>query len=71
MNFAKYLNNVLKKYLKWLASEWIYDNWKPFKNDEKPFLFQVKSSFRSWDVFILLFLILLFLIFGIGRKTAW
>ena len=25
----------------------IFDNWKPFKNDEKCFLFALKSSFRS------------------------
>ena len=27
-----------------------YDNWKPFKNDEKCFLFHLKSSFRSQDM---------------------
>ena len=25
----------------------------PFKNDEKCFLFYVKSSLRSWDIYIL------------------
>ena len=24
--------------------------WRPFKNDEKYFLFQLKSSFRSQDI---------------------
>ena len=27
-----------------------FDNWKPFKNDEKCFLFHLKSSFRSQDI---------------------
>ena len=33
-----------------LRSETIFDNWKPFKNDEKCFLFHLKSSFRSQDI---------------------
>ena len=31
-------------------SETIFDKWKPFKSDEKGFLFQLKSSFRSQDI---------------------
>ena len=34
---------------------WVWDNvWqlKPSKNDEKCFLFYVKSSFHSWDIYI-------------------
>ena len=30
-----------------LRSETVFDNWKTFKNDEKCFLFHLKSSFRS------------------------
>ena len=33
-----------------LGSETIFDNWKPFKNDEKCFLFHLKSSFRSQNI---------------------
>ena len=34
----------------------IFGNWKPCKNDEKCFLFHLKSSFRSQDIFVLKFL---------------
>ena len=30
-----------------LKSDIIFGNWKPFKNDEKCFLFHLKSSFSS------------------------
>ena len=33
-----------------LRTETIFCNWKPFKNDGKWFLFQLKSSFRSQDI---------------------
>ena len=33
-----------------LWSEIIFDNWKPSKSDEKCFLFQLKSPFRSQDI---------------------
>ena len=33
-----------------LRSETIFGNWKPFTNDEKCFLFHLKSSFRSQDI---------------------
>ena len=33
-----------------LRSEKIFDNWKPFKNDEKCFLFHLKSSFCAKDI---------------------
>ena len=46
-----------------LRSEIIFSSWKLFKNNEKYFLFNLKSSFRSQDiqVFALTFLSLLFL----------
>ena len=28
----------------------IFGNWKPFENDEKCFLFHLKSSIRSQDI---------------------
>ena len=31
-------------------SEKILVNWKPFKNEEKCFLFHLKGSFRSQDI---------------------
>ena len=31
-------------------SDTIFNNWKSFKNDEKYFLFNPKSSFRSQDI---------------------
>ena len=33
-----------------LWSEIIFSNWKPFQSDEKYFLFQLKSPFRSQDI---------------------
>ena len=33
-----------------LRCEIIFGNWKLFKNDEKYFLFHLKSSFRSQDI---------------------
>ena len=39
--------------------------WKPFKNDKKWFLFYVKSSFCSWDIYIFV------LNFWLWRKTGW
>ena len=36
------------EFLKLYSQAW--DNWKPFKNDEKCFLFHLKSSFRSQDI---------------------
>ena len=39
--------------------------WKPFKNDEKSFLFYIKSSFRSQDIYIFV------LTFWLCGKTAW
>ena len=38
---------VLKAYSR---SETISGNWKPFKNDEKCFLFHVNNSFRTEDL---------------------
>ena len=48
-----------------LGPETISDNWKPFKSDEKCFLFHVKSSFCSLDIYIFA------LPFWLCRKTAW
>ena len=33
-----------------LKSETIFDNWKPFKNDEKCCLYNIKSSFHSQNI---------------------
>ena len=33
-----------------LRTETIFGDWKPFESDEKCFLFQLKSSFRSQDI---------------------
>ena len=44
-SIAKFLKRTLR-------SEIIFDNWKPFKNDEKCFLFPFKSSLRSQDIYI-------------------
>ena len=42
-------SNYQKKLLKrrTLRSKTIFGKWKPFKNDDKCFLFHLKSSFRS------------------------
>ena len=42
--------NILKHLKRTLRSELIFDNWKPFKNDEKCFLFHLISSFCSQDI---------------------
>ena len=48
-----------------LMSEKIFGSWKPFKIDEKCFLFHLKSSFRSQDIYVFV------LIFWSFSKTAW
>ena len=48
-----------------LWSETISNNWMSFKNDEKCFLFHVKRSFCSWDIYIVV------LTFWLHRKKAW
>ena len=46
INFSKIVeSNGLKAH-----SQGIFGKCKPFKNDEKFFLFQLKSSFRSQDI---------------------
>ena len=40
------------KYFKGAKSETIFGNWKPFKNYEKRFLFHLKNSFRSQDIWV-------------------
>ena len=49
MWFIAYYNpyNVQKALKAYLGSGTIFDNWKPFKNDEKCFLIHLTSSFRS------------------------
>ena len=48
-----------------LGSETIFGNWKPFKNDEKYFLFHLESFFRSQDFWIFV------LNFWSCSKAAW
>ena len=48
-----------------LGSETIFGNWKPFKNDEKYFLFHLESFFRSQDFWIFV------LTFWSCSKAAW
>ena len=48
-----------------LGSAAICNNWKPSKNDEKCFLFYIKSCFNSWDIYIYV------LTFWLWRKTSW
>ena len=43
----------------------IFDNWNPFNNDEKYFLFCLKSSFRFIGIYVFV------LIFWSFRKAAW
>ena len=57
------MKNFWKRFV--LGSETISDNWKPFKNDEKCFLFHVKSSFLSSYIYIFI------LIFWLCRKNVW
>ena len=54
---SKLANNLIQNTILWMfkkgalsESEAIFGNWKPFKNDEKYFLFRLKSSFRSRDI---------------------
>ena len=58
VNIAKFLKTPILKNIcgrlllkrRTLMSETNFGNWKPFKNDEKCFLFHLKSSFRSQDI---------------------
>ena len=45
-------NTILQLLLKFHSFEKTSDNWKPYKIDEKCFLFHVKSSFCSQDIYI-------------------
>ena len=40
----------LKVHSMTIRSETIFAKWKPFKDDEKSFLFHPKSSFQSKDI---------------------
>ena len=42
-----YIKKVVLFERRTLRSETIFDYWKPFKNDEKPILFHLKSPFYS------------------------
>ena len=55
---------------KWstLESEILYGNRKPFKDDEKWFLFHAKSSFRLWDISIFVLTFSLYRKNGLIRK---
>ena len=46
-----FLSNISLKAHPTISSETISDNWKPFKNDEKCFLFDLKSFLWSWDIY--------------------
>ena len=50
-----YYFNFERSYDVTLRSDATFGNWKPFKNNEKCFLFHVKRSFRSQDFFVLTF----------------
>ena len=45
-----FLENLLKVLRPALMSHPIFGNYSPFKNDEKRFLFHLKSSLRSQDI---------------------
>ena len=48
---SKYaLNKNMRNSLSLKAQSKVWYNWKPFKNDEKHFLFYVQSSFRFQDI---------------------
>ena len=50
--------------------ETISDNWKPFKIDEKFFLYHLKIFFPSWDVYIFILTFWLFRKNGLIRKLC-
>ena len=52
VNFWKNGRFVSRTQKRTLRSETIFDKWKPFKNDEKCFLFHLKSPFSSQDIWI-------------------
>ena len=55
----------LKVHSMTIRSETIFAKWKPFKDDEKSFLFHPKNSFQSQDIQII------FLTFWTCRKNGW
>ena len=61
MNFAKKKSFFIIMHSFFIRNTWqvkgtlpclkqFFGNWKPFKNDEKCFLFHLKSFFRSQDI---------------------
>ena len=59
------LASIPVRFIEIIRSTLFLANWKDFKNDEKCFLFLLKSSFHSQDISIFV------LIFCSCRKTAW
>ena len=71
LNYVNYLLYISLNYINYIyiyrqtvRSKKIFDNWKPFKIDEKCFSFHLESSFRSQDIQIFV------LTFWSRRKTA-
>ena len=60
------INNHLQSYSHFPKKKNYLPNWKPFKNDEKCFLFRLKSSFCPQDIFKFLSWL-----FGHFEKAAW
>ena len=50
-SFFRFLDNQSRT-LTYLKNLCYLLDWKPFKNDEKCFLFHIKSSFRSQDIWV-------------------
>ena len=57
-NLFKVALSPLKKHLCYLL------HWKPFKNDKKYFIFHLKNSFRSQDIYVFI------MTFGSCRKNG-
>ena len=71
LNYVNYLLYISLNYINYIyiyrqtvRPKKIFDNWKPFKIDEKCFSFHLESSFRSQDIQIFI------LTFWSRRKTA-
>ena len=50
--FSKIVNSLKSRTLTFQKFFFNFLQWKPFKNDEKCFLFHLKSSFRSQDIWV-------------------
>ena len=71
-NLLKLFRNFGKRVSQWpsywrstLRSDTIFGRWKSFKNNEKCFLFHLKSSFLSQYIYFFV------LTFSSYKKTAW